>query len=258
MASPIETLGGVRLDPDGSVTRMGLVALSTDLTFERDAARVLPHDGLALHVARIAFQNPTTPANLRAMLPDLSETAALLVPGVDLAAICFGCTSAAITLGDAAIDDAVARARPGVPVITPARAALKGFAALGIQRIVLLAPYLRETTRPVAEYFSAAGLEVVRACCLDMADDRDIARLSADTIISAALAADTPEAEAMFISCTSMPTLGLIAEIERRLGKPLLTSNQACLWQMLGIAGRPMPEGYGRLADVHRAMAGAA
>ncbi|SPJ24142.1 aspartate/glutamate racemase family protein [Palleronia abyssalis] len=258
MSSRIETLGGVRLDTDESVTRLGLVALSTDLTFERDAARVLPHDGMALHVARIAFQNPTTPANLRAMLPDLSRTADLLVPGMNLAAICFGCTSAAITLGDAVIDDAMASVRPGVPVITPARAALTGFAALRVRRIVLLAPYLKETTRPVAEYFTAAGMDVVRTCCLDMADDRDIARLSADTIVSAALAADTSEAEAMFISCTSMPALGVIAEIEARLGKPLLTSNQASLWQMLQMAGWPMPDGYGRLSTVPLATAGAA
>lgn len=250
MSRTIETLGGVRLDPPGTVARLGLVALSTDLTFERDALRLLPPDEVALHVARIAFQNPTTPDNLRALLPDLSRTAELLVPGLDLAAICFGCTSASITLGDAAVEAAIGRARPGVPVVTPARAAVNAFAALGVSRIALLTPYVVETTGPVAEYFSAAGLDVVRTCCLDLADDRDIARLSADTIATAAEAADAPEAEAIFISCTSTPALGLVAEIEARLGKPVITSNQAALWQMLDLAGARMPNGYGRLFDV--------
>lgn len=252
MSRSIETLGGVRLDPKAAVARLGLVALSTDLTFERDAMRLLPPDDVALHVARIAFHNPTTPDNLRAMLPDLSRTADLLVPGLDLAAICFGCTSASIALGDAAVEEAIGRARPGVPVVTPARAAVNAFAALGVSRIALLTPYVVETTGPVAEYFSDAGLDVVRTCCLDLADDRDIARLSADTIVTAAEAADAPEAEALFVSCTSTPALALVAGIEARLGKPMVTSNQASLWQMLDLARAPMPKGYGRLFDARQ------
>ncbi|CUH13724.1 Maleate isomerase [Jannaschia seosinensis] len=258
MAGIIETLGNVHLDPPDGVRRLGLVALSTDLTFERDAARLLPPDDVALHVARLAFQNPTTPANLRAMLPGLSHAADLLVPGVDLAAICFGCTSASITLGDAAVDAAIGRVRPTVPVITPARAAAKAFTALGIRRIALLTPYVVETTGPVAVYFTDMGFDVVRTCCLDLADDRDIARLSSETVVSAAEAADTAAAEAIFVSCTSTPALGLIAEIEARLGKPVITSNQASLWQMLDIAGVPMPKGYGRLFDAKRELDGAA
>lgn len=252
MSRSIETLGDVKLDPLGGVVRLGLVALATDLTFERDAMRLLSPDDVALHVARIAYQNPTTPPNLRAMLPHLSRTADLLVPGLDLAAICFGCTSASITLGDAAVDEAIGRARPGVPVITPARAAREAFAAIGTRRIALLTPYVVETTGPVAEYFSDAGFDVVRTCCLELADDRDIARLSADTLLAAARAADTPEAEALFISCTSTPALGLIAKIEARLGKPVVSSNQASLWRMLDFAKAPMPEGYGRLFDIRQ------
>lgn len=249
MTRSIEILNDVRLDPVGGVARLGLVALSTDLTSERDAMRVLPPEDTALHVARIAFENPTTPDNLRAMLPDLTRTADLLVPGLDLAAICFSCTSASITLGDAEVDAAIGRARPGVPVVTPARAARRAFAALGLRRIVVLTPYVVETTGPVADYFSDAGFDVVRICCLDLADDRDIARLSADTILAAAEAADTPEAEGIFFSCTSTPALGLIAKVEARLGKPMVTSNQAALWQMLGLARAPMPKGYGRLFE---------
>ncbi|WP_299822249.1 ectoine utilization protein EutA [uncultured Jannaschia sp.] len=258
MTQGIETLGDVRLEPPGAVARLGLVALSTDLTLERDAMRLLPPDDVALHVSRIGFRNPTTPANLRAMLPGLSDAADLLVPGMDLAAICFGCTSASITLGDAAIDDAIGRVRPGVPVITPARAAVRAFGALGVRRIALLTPYLIETTEAVTAYFTAAGFDVVRTCCMDIADDRDIARISSDTIVASAEAADAPEAEAMFIACTATPALGLIAGIEARLGKPMVTSNQASLWQMLDIAGQPMPQGYGRLFDVPQRRRGAA
>ncbi len=146
--------------------RLGLIALATDLTFERDAARVLPHDRVALHVTRIAFANPTTPENLRAMAPHLAEAASLIAPGTPLAAICFGCTSASALIGDVAVDAAIGTGRPGVPVVTPARAAARAFAALGVRRVALLTPYLEETACLVRDYFAAAGVEVVASRAL--------------------------------------------------------------------------------------------
>jgi arylmalonate decarboxylase len=48
-----------------------------------------------------------------------------------------------------------------------------------------------------------------------------------------ARAVDRPEADAIFISCTSLPTLKLIDAIEEQLGKPVVTSNQATFWNAL-------------------------
>ena len=80
--------------------RFGLIALATDLTIEADAARLMP-EGTRLHVTRIGFDNPTTPENLRATAPRIADAARLLVPGVALEGIGFGCTSAGALLGDA-------------------------------------------------------------------------------------------------------------------------------------------------------------
>ncbi|NJO36766.1 MAG: ectoine utilization protein EutA, partial [Rhizobiales bacterium] len=63
-----------------SIARFGLIALATDLVSEGDLFRLLPNEGVAMHVARIAYQNPTTPDNLRKMAPRLSATAELLAP----------------------------------------------------------------------------------------------------------------------------------------------------------------------------------
>lgn len=241
---PAVELSPVRVSfdaPDG-VARLGVLALSTDLTFERDAARVVPHDRAALHVSRVRFDNPTTPENLAEMGPRLSEAAALLVPGGELAAICYACTSASVALGEDFVRSAIGRTRPGVPVVTPTDAAVRGFAALGVRRIALLTPYLAETTQPMADHFAAQGLEPVRVQCLGLADDRDMARVSAETIIEAVEAADAREAEGVFVSCTALPALGVIGALEARLGKPVLCSNLACLWRMLRLAGlEPAP-----------------
>lgn len=238
----------VSLDDDGRIARFGLIALATDLTSERDLAVLLPPDRAALHVSRIAYENPTTPENLRQMGPRLSEAAALILPGIRLAAICYSCTSASVEIGDREVASAIAVARPGVAVVTPSDAAVSAFAALGIGRIALVTPYLPETTAPMAEYFTRRGLGIVSAQWLGMADDREMARVSAATIIAAAEAADRPDAEGIFLSCTALPALGVIAELETRLGKPVVTSNQASAWRMLAHAGLPAaPHAPGKL-----------
>ena len=52
----------------------------------------------------------------------------------------------------------------------------------------------------------------------------------------------------MLISGTGLPTVGVLERLERELGKPVISSNQACLWRALRLAGvsEPVP-GFGRL-----------
>lgn len=237
--------------PRDSVQRLGLIALSTDLTSEGDARSILPNEGLSLHVARVAFDNPSTPENLAKLAPRLAAAADLLVPGLPLVAVFFSCTAATVEIGDPAIAAAVQAVRPGVPTVTPSGAAIEGFAAMGIRRIALVTPYLQRTTEPMAAYFERAGLDVRVAECLGVADDRDIARLTPDTILDAAMAANRDDVDGMFLSCTALPALGAIDELEQRLGKPVISSNQASYWRMLHFAGRkPVPSAPGRLFSV--------
>ena len=70
----------------------------------------------------------------------------------------------------------------------------------------------------------------------------------AETIRVAAEEADVPEADSILISCTGQKTAGFISDLEQKLGKPVVTSNQATGWhalQMLGV--EPRLTGRGRL-----------
>ncbi|MBU4531295.1 MAG: aspartate/glutamate racemase family protein [Hoeflea sp.] len=241
----------VRFNDREATARFGLIALATDMTSERDLYRQLPEDHVAIHVTRVAFENPTTPDNLRKMTPRLTEAAALLEPLAPLKAICYSCTAASVVIGDAEVAAAIQQAVGPVPVVTPAGAARLAFAALGVKRLAILTPYTVATSQPMAAYFARHGMELVNFECLGLDDDRDMARVSDESIITAAIAADRPDAEALFLSCTGLPAINVIAEIERRLGKPVVTSNQASAWAMTRLGGfhdhRPAP--YGRLFD---------
>jgi maleate cis-trans isomerase len=41
------------------------------------------------------------------------------------------------------------------------------------------------------------------------------------------------EADAYLLSCANIAAFGIIAELERALGRPVVTSNQAVLWDAL-------------------------
>lgn len=217
-----------------SLLRFGLVALATDMTIEGDAVRLMP-PGTRLHVTRIAFDNPTTEENLRRTGPRLRDAVDLLVPGVDLAGIGFGCTSASAVLGDQM--DRLAGHRGAVT--TPMGGALRAMAALGVGRVALMTPYLAATTDLVGDHFEAHGIAVLGRASMGHADDRDMALLDDDEITRMALASDHPGAQALFLSCTSLPALSLIEGLEARLGKPVVTSNQALFWAMLDAARVP-------------------
>ncbi|MEZ5936384.1 MAG: ectoine utilization protein EutA [Alphaproteobacteria bacterium] len=240
------------LAPAADVTRFGMIALATDLTSEGDLFRLLPQEGTALHVARVMNQNPTTPENLRKMGPRLTDAAALLEPVSPLAAICYSCTSASVAIGEKAVERAILAGCPTSAVITPTRAARRAFEALGAKKIAILTPYLIETSEPMAVYFLDHGLEVVKLRCFGMEDDRDMARVEIAGIVEAASEADHPDADALFLSCTALPAIGAIETIEARIGKPVVTSNQACAFAMaaeVGMVDRCAP-GYGRLFEM--------
>lgn len=228
--------------------RVGLVILSTDHTTEPDYQRMVASADVGVYVARIPFANPVTQENLRAMQPSLSEAAALILPDEALDAICYSCTAASVVIGDAEIEAAIHAGKPGVPVITPPLAGVRGLQALGARRISILTPYSVETSRPMADYFARHGFDIASFTCLGLTDDRDMARISGDALVELAADAIAPDAEALFISCTAVRAALVAARIERRIGRPLVSSNLASAWQSLRLCGIDVarPE-WGRL-----------
>ena len=146
-----------------------------------DRARLPPHGGerpdRRLRGAHPLCQSDDAGKPAR-MQPSLAAGAALILPGEALDAICYSCTSASVVIGDAEIERAIHEAKPGVPVVTPPVAAVRGLRALGARRISVLTPYTVETSRPMADYFAGHGFDIDRFTCLGFDDDREMARIT--------------------------------------------------------------------------------
>lgn len=242
----------IDLDARAIEKRVGLILLSTDHSTEADFARLVAGPRIGLFATRVEYANPVTRENLRRMEPRLGAAAALLLPDEPLDAILFSCTSASVAIGDGAVEAAIAAAKPGVPIVTPPGAAARALAQFGARRISLLTPYTVETTAGMADYFEARGFDLASVACLGLEDDREMARISPASLIEAAVAATDPQAEALFVSCTALRSARIASDVEARIGRPVVTSNQATAWACLGLCGVAPAPGLkaGRLFDL--------
>jgi maleate isomerase len=226
-----------RLDVRPMPHRVGLVALATDHTSEVDYARMLTPRGVGVYVNRIPYTNPVTPETLRAMEPELASGAALILPGEDLDAVIYGCTSASVVIGDDAVRAAIQRGKPGVQVVTPISATLAGLRTLGAKRISVLTPYSAATSTPIARLFEAEGFVLDRFTYLNMHDDREMARIALDEIVALATEAVAKGSDALFLSCTAVRSAGVIDRIEAAVGVAVVSSNYAVAWHVLRLLG---------------------
>ncbi|UGX86454.1 ectoine utilization protein EutA [Phyllobacterium meliloti] len=236
-----QTMTPLGFDDRPIAKRVGLVILATDHTTEPDFQRMVASDSIGLYTARIPYANPTTPENLRLMQPELTSGAGLILPDENLDAICYSCTSASVVIGDDEIEAAIRTAKPGVPVITPPLAAVRGLHAFGARRISVLTPYTVETSTPMLAYFTAKGFDIARFTCFGLEDDREMARVTPASLVAAASEAMAPDCDALFISCTALRAAIAAPQIEATIGKPVITSNLATAWATLRLCGEDQP-----------------
>ena len=82
--------------------------------------------------------------------------------------------------------------------------------------------------------------------------DTEMIRVAPDYIVDYARAIDRPDADAVLISCGALRAIDVVDQIEQSLGKPVICSNQAMLWDCLRQAGiDDRLDGLGRLLREH-------
>lgn len=241
---------GITLDARPVAKRIGLITLATDHTSERDFARICDPDEVGVYTSRVAYENPTTPENLSRMGPRLSHAADLILPGEPLDVVAYACTAASVVLGNDAVFEAIRAAKPGVACVTPSTAALDAFDVLGIRRVSVLAPYTDRVTDKLVDYFRGLGLDIVSHRGLGFEDDREMARIDHASLMEAGANTVSESADALFVSCTAVRAMECVSRLEDRIGKPVITSNQAIVWRSLRLVGVSRRiQGFGRLFE---------
>jgi maleate isomerase len=213
-------------------------------------AEMLRGHPVSMVVSRVAFENPVVMSNLSRMVDDLTRATALLLPDGRIDVVAFSCTSGTVAAGVDRVARAIDAAKPGIPFTTPITAAVAAFRHLRVRRIAVLTPYIDEVNEAIRGFLEAAGLEVVEFGSFHLRTEQEIARVPPEAIAAAGRSIMAPGAEALFISCTGLQGHAAIATLEAATGRPVVTSNQAQVWEALSRLryGRPV-HGYGRLLE---------
>jgi maleate cis-trans isomerase len=214
--------------------RIGLVIPSVNTLTEPQFNRYTPRD-VEFHVSRtrIYLDRP-----LADQTPEILSAAELVAEcGCDL--ILYHCTGMSMGSGRAAEQLLIKQIgeRTGVPAASTATAIVTAFRALGIHKVVLVSPYEQSINDLERKFLAEVDVDVLvdRALALPIPDG--MCGATPDVWIDTTVAAARPDADAYFLSCTNIQSIDAVTNIEARLGRPAVTSNQAAMWYALRRCG---------------------
>ena len=226
-------------------TRIGII-YPGDGALDRELWDFAP-EGVSLHFTRQPLHDGAV--GLPAMtgliddgsLEPCAESLRIIRPAV----VTFACTSASFIRGldgERAIRERI-EALSGSRASTTSGGILAACRALGLGRVAVAAPYVEAVSRKLGEFLEEGGVGVTRVRHMGL--EGGIAEVPPEEVVRVGLETDSADAEALVISCTNLVTFEAIPELERRLGKPVVSANQATIWHACVLAGVAWPAGFG-------------
>jgi maleate isomerase len=190
----------------------------------------------------------TTNETLAEHIDTMAEAASVLQPDAPPDVICYGCTCGSIVIGEEPVMEQIKKGAPKSKPMTLVTGVVDALRELSAQKLVVGTPYLDEINTLEAEFLLEKGFEVVDIQGLNVADGSQMGRVTPGYLKEFALSIDSPDADAIFISCGGIRSLDVAEEIEEAAGKPVITSNQAMMWSCLRRAGiDDRLTGFGRI-----------
>jgi maleate isomerase len=230
--------------------RIGMLLPSSNRVAEPEIPAMLP-DGVALHTTRLKLAGSSRD-ELLAMTENVEDGAALLADA-DVDLIAFHCT--AVSTFDPEMEGRLRQrieTRTGKPATATAEALIAAFRALEARRIVLVSPYVSEINQREVAFMAHHGVAVLHETGLNLTDGASFANVEPGDWYRLTLANRHKDADAYFVSCTTIRATPVIAALERDLGKPVVTSNQALAWHALRKGNvRDAVPGFGTLLARH-------
>ena len=225
--------------------RFGVLVPFTNSNLEPDMALLRP-GGVSMHFARMggydADEIPDEAQMQGLGAADLEEPLALL-SGVKPDVILYGCTSATLTHGpefDRALTEKI-KQDSGAQTVTAAGSLIQALQAIGAKTIGFASPYVPNINDMAIDFLERSGIKtIVRSEVQETLDNDGQGGLTPDRVYELGCGAEHKNAD--------MRSVEVIDALEERLGKPVVTSNQAMLFTCLQkLQMTDVIDGYGSL-----------
>lgn len=229
--------------------RLGLIIPSSNTTMEVEGRRILSDD-YSLHIARLKLSE-VAPGPLEEMEAGLEDEADKLADsGVEI--IGYGCTTGSLLRGlghDLEIEGKIER-KTGIPAVATSGAVVRALRFLELKKVVVATPYIDELNRLEKEFLEANGVQVLKMEGMGIRENLEIGRAGREKLFHLIENLPWKSSDGLFVSCTNLPTIDTIADLEEQLQKPVVSSNTATFWNMLSKSGsRSSISRYGMLLE---------
>ena len=231
--------------------RVGLITLASDFRIEKDFNNVIYDKDIDLYCNRIKCYNPLTNETLKKMADDIPKVTEDILPDQQLDCVAYGCTSGTIAAGYQSIFEKVNSVKPNTKVTTPITSTLNALRSLKIKKLSIFTPYTDQINQSVINYFKKENIEINELSYFDIASDIDIGKVDPQYIFETLSKIDLSKSDALFVSCTALPVLSIINELEKKINKLVLSSNQTLIWDTLKeINYNKKVDGFGKLFNI--------
>lgn len=173
-------------------------------------------------------------------LPNAVECIRTTAPEV----VVFGCTSAG-ALGALTHDDGIGETiekGSNAKVITVLGAVLARLRAIGPRKVAVFTPYIEDLTNRIASSLAEAGFPPVKAAGMGIRSNLEIGRITPveiDRFVESQIEGCAPDC--VFLSCTNWRAIEVIEPLQKKLGIPIVSSNQAALDMVRHAAANRLP-----------------
>ena len=234
--------------------KIGVIYIASSLSLENEWHMALPDD-VSFHVARISIDGDSAEKEdiWNMVNSNAVEKLAKQLASCEVDVIVFACTAGSF-LGGPGWDEKLAKrisdAAGGIPATTTSSGLLQALQCTGCKKINMATPYEDAVNVEEKKFVEAKGVTVENLIGEQCALDTEIVRVSPARFAESVLEMydKSPDVDGTFISCTNSRTIEIIDVLEKKLGIPILSSNQVSLFAALRKIGyQGEIRGYGSL-----------
>ena len=146
--------------------------------------------------------------------------------------VIYGCSAAGFLggpSGNARMVDRL-RERTRATVVSTAGAMVEALRSAGVSNTAVVTPYLRSVNDGLRDYLESSGIDVDTLNSFFCKTTAELGQITKDQVLEPARRTVTARSKSLFVACSQLPTLEVVARLRAELEIPVWSSIQATAW----------------------------